>query len=120
MKEVELAPVRSAARCYQTTGLQRAMVLASLKRAAAQPYHQQLVVAFREPIDSAAMVCAVETCFARHAGLMARFEFRGRELFQSQIGMANIAIKELDSSGEPVTCDERLNNFLAADATVQS
>jgi amino acid adenylation domain-containing protein len=92
------------------------MVLASLKRDAAQPYHQQLVVAFREPINSAAFVRTVEICFARHAGLMARFEFRGGELFQSQILAAKIATKELDLSGESGTRDERLNNFLAADA----
>ena len=103
-------------RCHRATGLQQAMVLASLKRGATQPYHQQLVVAFREPINSTAFVRTVEICFARHAGVMARFEFRGRELFQNQIAAARIATKELDLSGESGTRDERLNNFLAADA----
>src|SRR2546423_6898299 len=102
-------------RPHRTTGLQRAMVLASLRQKTS--YHQQLVIHFRQPLDPSAFRRAIELCFARHASIMAGFEFRGSELLQNRISAAKIVTIELDSSNCHVTPREYLENFLATDAS---
>ena len=100
----------------RASGLQRAMLLASLRPERRGAYHQQLVVALREPVDGPVFLRAVQVCLARHAGLMARFDFRQGELFQSRIVGVELPAMEVELTAGSGTRDERLARFLFEDA----
>ncbi len=104
-----------AERSYRTTGLQRSMVLASLKSPESAVYQMQLVVRLKQPVDHANFQEAVRTCFARHAGLMARFELRDEEVFQSRLTIECPSGEFRDLVAQTGTSDEKLSAFLAED-----
>ncbi|MDQ6623688.1 MAG: amino acid adenylation domain-containing protein, partial [Verrucomicrobiota bacterium] len=99
----------------RSTGLQRAMILAALNPETPGAYLQQLVVRMNESLDAPAFARALEICFARHAGLMARFAFRDGELFQTRGESAPPAPEMIDLRDQSGSIEERLQKFLESD-----
>ncbi|HEV2096173.1 MAG TPA: hypothetical protein VGQ82_06680, partial [Chthoniobacterales bacterium] len=81
---------------HRATGLQRAMILSSLKADAPGAYYQQLVVRLHEKIYPALLLRAAHQSLQRHAALMSRFEFRDGELFQTRISAPASPASEVD------------------------
>ena len=102
----------------RVTGLQRAMVLAALKGPDRALYQQQLVVRLKQPVAVAEYLEAARVCCARHGGLMARFEFRGEELWQGRLSEQVLPGVESDLSQTGGSPEEQLARFLAADANL--
>jgi len=99
----------------RATGLQQAMLLASLHPGSAGAYCQQLVVALPEKMNPALFLSAARQCFQRHDALMARFQFREGQLFQTRLPEADASAPEIDLSRTSGTRKERLQEFLESD-----
>ena len=92
------------------------MVLASLKPQPHQAYQQHLIVAFKERIDPAAFANAIEICLGKHDAVMAGFEFRSGDLFQTRLAQARLETREKNLAAEAGTSRERLARFLDQEA----
>ncbi|MGZ5025505.1 MAG: condensation domain-containing protein, partial [Chthoniobacterales bacterium] len=101
---------------WRSTGLQRAMILASLNPDSLGAYHQQLILRLEKEIDGRVFLRAAHACLERHGGVMARFEMRDGELFQTCIAGPAPAADEIDLQNEPGDPESRLQNFLERDA----
>jgi amino acid adenylation domain-containing protein len=94
------------------------MVMASLTQNDPGLYHQQLVVRFNQPVGAQTFLYAVQVCFARHAALMAKFEFKGSELFQRILQVEDVTTlpaNRIDLSNGLGAREQRLRDFLARD-----
>ncbi len=99
----------------RSTGLQRSMLLSSLKLGQRGAYCQQLVVPLRDRPNESVFLRAAHLCLQRHGALMARFEFRDGELFQGRLLQADAAAPKINCSAEPGDRDQRLQTFLETD-----
>ena len=114
-ESAELAPAfRVVAREARATGLQRSMLLSSLKSEGGA-YCQQFVVPLRDCPNESLFLRAVQLCLSRHAALMARFEFREGELYQSRLSEAEPPFAVVDLTSETGPSEQRLQRFLETD-----
>ncbi len=111
------APTSANESWFRCTGLQRAMIVASLKPDAAGVYHQQFVVHLDPEVDGALWLRAAQIFLQQHGGLMARFQMREGELFTTRCGRPappGALVELTDALGSPAT---RLHDFLERDRT---
>ncbi|MGZ4984171.1 MAG: condensation domain-containing protein, partial [Chthoniobacterales bacterium] len=100
---------------WRSTGLQRAMILASLNPDSLGAYHQQFVVHLDPEIDGTTWLRAAQMFLQQHGGLMARFQMRADALFTARSETPAPLGPTIDLRDEPGSPTEQLHDFLERD-----